>query len=161
MVRRRRAQSRVRRGPDNNRGVKPGNAGVFFSELGKVRCAAWSKLSQAIWSAEIQSHAVFLVTFDDLKSLDEVQERCFAFDALFRFLVGYPGRPPKFNIWLDQDRDIGDGRTIKVAGDLEIFGQDWIDDSPPVLDECLHRCGEGGAGVVSVLQAFLPRCAKC
>ena len=124
-----------------------------LSEVGRVTCTLGAEVSAKGRSGVIRSAAIFRLNFSQPASLNEVLLTCHAFERLFGFLIGFRGRLPKFKVWLEKTYKV-DAHELHYDGVLEISGTDWRPGEVPHPLNCVHREGQGGGTIESILATF-------
>jgi hypothetical protein len=79
---------------------------------------------------------------------------CFGLERLFGFLIGFRGKPPTFNVWLNKTYKVGE-HELAEDGNLDIAGINWVEKDLPHPLECIHVNGLGGASLQHILEKFL------
>lgn len=122
--------------------------------FGKVTCTSGADLSSDMRLGTIRSAAVFRFDFYEPVSLKEVINVCTGIERLFCFLIGFRGKPPVYNVWINETYRVDD-REFAYDGKLDIGGLDWKDGKPPHPMDCVHLNGWGDGTLELILSNFL------
>jgi hypothetical protein len=122
--------------------------------IGRVKCTSGVEISSEVRSGVIRSATVFQLDFLSPVSLNEVMATCFSLERLFGFLIGFRGKPPIFNTWLNKTYKVGE-HELKYDGKLDIGGINWKEGQPPHPMECIHLNSLGGASLQAILEKFV------
>lgn len=117
-----------------------------LEELGELDIAFGAEVSGSASEAAVRTASYFNFKFREKASLDQVVEVFSGLEYLFGFLIGFRGKPPIVNVWIE-------GKS----GTLDISGWDWQETKKPEDYECIHLNGLGGADLPIVVSKFLKR----
>lgn len=117
---------------------------IHIPDLGRVNILFGTELSRDSNALSIKTASNFRLIFDGKASLDKIYEISIGLEYLFGFLIGHRTKPPLINVWKD-----------KKSGTLDISGRNWLKDTKPEQDDCIHVNGIGGVHLGTIVQNFL------